>query len=96
MWIDQLSHLQEAQSLGLTQQTVDIFFSFAHIINVLSELLQETLDLGLTALQLEFHCIHSVALLSADHIPHLLILSRQSFLPSGRRVLGKDRERIHE
>lgn len=81
--------------MGLSQQTVDVFFGLAHIVNVLGELLHEALDPGLTTLQLAVDGIQSLLLLAAHHIPHLLILSCQSFLPIGRCVLGEDRERIH-
>ena len=79
-----LSHLQECQCLGFTEQTGDMVFSFAHVIDVLGELLHENPEFGLTTLHFSINCGQSITLLSGQQIPHLLILSCQSFLPVGR------------
>lgn len=66
---------------------MDILFSFVHVLNVPCELLHEAPELGLTALHLLVHCIQSVALVSDQQVPYLVILGYQSFFPVSRRVL---------
>jgi len=87
-----VSHLQEGQRVVLAQQTVDLFFGFAHVLHVLAELLGLSLEFALTALQLAVHGGQRLSLLSRQHVLDLLVLHRQRHLLVGRRVL-ESRER---